>query len=170
MQTVSHRARGESDINQEITSDTNPYFVIHDSKGYEAGDTSIFDELVTFIDDRVKRIELSEKIHMVWICIATPCAGSRVLEYRTEHIIKLCVENELPFLVVFTKYDELVAECFLELADSDSGSCETPEDEDEIKRMAAENAIKERHNFALNSFRSFLTFAMNTSRLIMRRL
>ncbi|KAH8822456.1 hypothetical protein DL96DRAFT_351850 [Flagelloscypha sp. PMI_526] len=153
--SASHGKRGESDINAEITSNTNPYFVIHDSKGYEPADTTIYNELVAFINDRVTRTELSEKIHMVWMCIATPCAGARVLEYGTEQIIKLCVENNLPFLVVFTKYDELEGECFMAILDSESMPCENPEDEAEIERVAAKDAIKERKNLCADFVRRY---------------
>ncbi|KAH8822432.1 hypothetical protein DL96DRAFT_1684162 [Flagelloscypha sp. PMI_526] len=151
--TVSHRERGQSDINAEITSNINPNFVIHDSKGYEPADATIYNELVAFIHDRLTRTESSENIHMVWICIATPCAGSRVLEYGTEQILKLCAENDLPSLVVFTKYDELEGERFMALLDSMPS--ETPDNEVKIERAAAREALNERRKLCAEFVQRF---------------
>ncbi|KAH8813878.1 hypothetical protein DL96DRAFT_1625583 [Flagelloscypha sp. PMI_526] len=106
---VSHNTRGESDVNAEITSPSNQYFVCHDPRGYEPGDDSIYNELEAFILDRLRRKQLGERIHIIWLCLATPFAGGRLLdEVGNEKVIKLCQDHNLPFIVVFTKYDQLI--------------------------------------------------------------
>jgi len=52
---ISHHTVGECNINKELFSpDENKRFVLHDSKGFEPGDTDNFDTVMEFLNDRKK--------------------------------------------------------------------------------------------------------------------
>ncbi|KAJ7146983.1 hypothetical protein C8R44DRAFT_758548 [Mycena epipterygia] len=106
---VSDFKPGDANIDQEITSETNPLFVLHDSKGFEPTDLSTFNVVREFLlkksDDG---LELKDRLHAVWLCIQTPIAGARVVETVDEAFLKLAQEHRIPVVVVFTQYDLLV--------------------------------------------------------------
>ncbi|KAF7344043.1 hypothetical protein MVEN_01693800 [Mycena venus] len=106
---VSDFEPGDANIHQEITSETNPLFVLHDSKGFEPTDLSTFNVVRDFLlkksDDD---LELKERLHAVWLCIRTPIAGARVVETADEAFLKLAHERKIPVVIVFTQYDLLV--------------------------------------------------------------
>ncbi|KDQ53281.1 hypothetical protein JAAARDRAFT_197451 [Jaapia argillacea MUCL 33604] len=106
--SVQHYAAGEASIDEEITSPQNPRFVLHDSQGYQPGDVKNFETLKRFVAERKKMPDKKDRIHAIWLCIATPFAGSRVLETGDEKIFDLDL-GKVPVVVVFTKYDVLVA-------------------------------------------------------------
>ncbi|KAK7464206.1 hypothetical protein VKT23_006372 [Stygiomarasmius scandens] len=115
---ASHDRVGISNIEDEIISEENDRFVIHDSQGYEPGDPTKFQQLQDFIEKRSGAVKLADKIHVIWLCIATPYAGGRVLETGTEQLLK-SVPKDIAMVVVFTKYDELVDSEMMEIEDND---------------------------------------------------
>lgn len=102
-----HRA-GRATIEREITSPYNDHFVVHDSEGYEPGDAGKFEIVRNFIAERCSRQNFAERIHAVWLCITTPFASSRIFEIGDEEICKL-KRLGVPVIIVFTKYDLMVA-------------------------------------------------------------
>ena len=58
---------GGADIEQEHTSAENQFFVLHDSKGFESGDTETFDSMRRFIEQRRdEKLPLKDRLHAVW--------------------------------------------------------------------------------------------------------
>ena len=58
---------GEADIENEFTSTENQFFVLHDSKGFEAGDTENFEVVSKFVRQRRnKSLPLKDRLHAVW--------------------------------------------------------------------------------------------------------
>jgi hypothetical protein len=58
---------GEADIERELTSAENQFFVLHDSKGFEPGNTKTFDIVRDFIvKRRDKDLPLKDRLHAVW--------------------------------------------------------------------------------------------------------
>ncbi|KAG2126495.1 hypothetical protein BD769DRAFT_1575674 [Suillus cothurnatus] len=54
--------------------------------------------------------DLKDQLHAVWLCFEIPRAGGRLLETGAEHFLALKRSGKLgniPFVVVFTKYDKL---------------------------------------------------------------
>ena len=45
---------------------SNPGFVFHDSRGFEAGDTGEFDLVQEFIEERSKARNVNERLHVIW--------------------------------------------------------------------------------------------------------
>jgi hypothetical protein len=64
---VSGQQVGEANLNDEFTSPENEFFVLHDSKGFEPGDTKTFDTVRGFIEERSdESVWLDERLHAVW--------------------------------------------------------------------------------------------------------
>lgn len=104
---VSEYTPGEAEIDKEIFSESNDSLVLHDSRGYGSGETENFRKLTEFIGRRTGNDNVGDRLHAIWLCIATPFAGGRVLEAGDEEIFRL-VHGKVPIIVVFTRYDYLV--------------------------------------------------------------
>ncbi|KAI6146373.1 hypothetical protein BKA82DRAFT_4159773 [Pisolithus tinctorius] len=104
---------GEADIEQEFTSPENDRLILHDSKGFEAGDAGNYETVKSFIVKRKKEPKIKDQLHAVWLCfqIPIPTFGERLLEDAAEEFLKIRKEvlGNTPTIVVFTKYDRLVS-------------------------------------------------------------
>ena len=58
--------RGEHDIENEMVFKSNPGFVFHDSRGFEAGGSSEFQTVKKFIANRAEQKILSDRLHAIW--------------------------------------------------------------------------------------------------------
>ncbi|KDR71761.1 hypothetical protein GALMADRAFT_159184 [Galerina marginata CBS 339.88] len=103
---VSHRTPGEHDIDQPLTFPENDRIVIHDSRGFEAGEATNLQKVFDFIERRSKMPALSDRLHAIWVCAEIPFAGARAFERGVERILKEC-QGTVPIIVVFTKIDIL---------------------------------------------------------------
>jgi hypothetical protein len=63
---LTYSQRGLHDIENEMVFRSNPGFVFHDSRGFEAGGDSEFDKVKAFIADRSKETDLKNRIHAIW--------------------------------------------------------------------------------------------------------
>ncbi|KZP27036.1 hypothetical protein FIBSPDRAFT_886923 [Athelia psychrophila] len=122
--TISHDLHGVCDINTPIISPDNPRFVLHDSQGFEPGETGNLNTVKDFILSRGDGVDLKDRVHAVWLCAEVPFAGGRVFEI-------------VPIVVVFTKFDYLVTQKMQEMM----------ENEDEME-MFAELEDEEMEAFA----------------------
>ncbi|KAJ7848461.1 hypothetical protein B0H14DRAFT_2445933 [Mycena olivaceomarginata] len=124
MKSVAHGERGNCNINDEIISAENSRFVLHDSMGFEPGQTKNFDDAKNFLEKRgLKDVALKDRVHVIWcvasmltfhqeiehnrLCIQAPHAGGRVFEKGDEALLKLASGMKVPVVVVFTQCDEL---------------------------------------------------------------
>ncbi|KAG1792038.1 uncharacterized protein HD556DRAFT_1444824 [Suillus plorans] len=107
---ISEHKRGEADIEREFIAEENERFVLHDSQGFEAGDSMIFKTAKDFIDRRRKEPKLQDKIHAVWLCLSIPHADGRLLESGVEEFLNLRKEilGDILLIAVFTKHDIFV--------------------------------------------------------------
>ncbi|KAG1731733.1 hypothetical protein EDD22DRAFT_927929 [Suillus occidentalis] len=121
---VSEHRRGKADIDREFIAPENQRFVLHDSQGFEAGDSDCFMTAKDFIDRRRKMPNLRDKIHAVWLCLSIPHADGRLLESGVEEFLKLRKEilGDIPIIAVFTKHDVFVDK--LELDAMESNECD----------------------------------------------
>ncbi|KAJ7446956.1 hypothetical protein FB451DRAFT_1148128 [Mycena latifolia] len=107
--SVSHQVRGECDINEEITSMQNPLFVVHDSMGFEPGQSKNFEAATRFLESRSGYgVALKDRVHVIWLCIQVPYAGGRVFEKGDEAFLELASSTKVPVVVVFTQFDKLI--------------------------------------------------------------
>ncbi|KAI5984632.1 hypothetical protein EDD15DRAFT_2533113 [Pisolithus albus] len=103
---------GKADIEKELIPQQNDRFVLHESKGFEVVDGVDRNGVKLFIEDRKKREHVKDKLHAVWLCfqIPIPGHGDRLLGDGAETFLKedTSVLQDIPTIVVFTKYDRLL--------------------------------------------------------------
>ncbi|KAF7333948.1 G domain-containing protein [Mycena sanguinolenta] len=75
--------------------------------GFEPGNTNEFETAKEFFKSRGKKVPLKDRVHVIWLCIQVPHAGSRVFETGDEEFLKLAATTQVPVVVVFTKFDVL---------------------------------------------------------------
>jgi hypothetical protein len=67
MQTVSSdRKRGLHDIRQELVHENRRDLIIHDSRGFEAGDESQIHEVEKFVREKSSRTRIEDRLHVIW--------------------------------------------------------------------------------------------------------
>ena len=62
--TISQR--GLHDIRNELVFQSNPGFIFHDSRGFEAGAIAELQSVKEFIAQRSKGTELGSQLHIIW--------------------------------------------------------------------------------------------------------
>ncbi|KAF8799179.1 hypothetical protein BYT27DRAFT_7264201 [Phlegmacium glaucopus] len=62
--------RGEHDIKNQMISGSNPGFIFHDSRGFEAGGADELKMVQQFIKECSKAKKLKEQLHAIW-CVST---------------------------------------------------------------------------------------------------
>ncbi|KAF7335084.1 G domain-containing protein [Mycena venus] len=130
--SISHGKRGECKINDEIISDENSCFVLHDSMGFEPGDTVNLELALKFLKDRTKKSTLlMDRLHVIWLCIQIPTAGGRVFETGDEEFIKAASASAVPVIIVFTQFDKLCGSILRRLPpkDRNNATCEEQAEE-----------------------------------------
>ncbi|KAJ7059137.1 hypothetical protein C8F01DRAFT_274120 [Mycena amicta] len=161
--SVSHHQAGECDINEEIKSPQNDRFVLHDSKGFEPGDTNNLNTAKSFIESRSgPKVPLNERVHAVWyvqcvvvvehfhhrrLCVQTPFAGGRIFETGDESFLELATSRKIPVVVVFTQYDRLVSK------EEENPDLDNISDDDEVARAAARRAEERFENECVGAVR-----------------
>ncbi|KAG1721990.1 uncharacterized protein EDB91DRAFT_1256276 [Suillus paluster] len=116
---VSGHSRGVADINREFVAPQNGRFVLHDSEGFEAGDSASFAAAKEFIDCRRKMPALKDKIHAVWLCLSIPHADGRLFENGVKEFLesRKAILGNIPIIIVFTKHDIFLDTLELEAMD-----------------------------------------------------
>ncbi|KAG2037941.1 hypothetical protein BDR03DRAFT_354923 [Suillus americanus] len=111
---MASRERGVHDIENEMVSRSNPGFVFHDSRGFEAGGQPEFDKVKAFIAGRSKEKRLKNRIHVIWYCIPMDEDGRSFTEAEVKFFSQ-CDTGSIPVIVLFTKFDALYDDEFAEL-------------------------------------------------------
>ncbi|KZP27032.1 hypothetical protein FIBSPDRAFT_854364 [Athelia psychrophila] len=125
--TVYHDLQGVCDINTPIISPDDPRFVLHDSQGFEPGETGNLKTVRDFILSRGDGVDVKDRVHAVWLCAEIPFAGGRVFETGDEEFLKLGLK--VPIIVVFTKFDYLITKNMQDMV-------ENPANDNEKKKFA----------------------------------
>jgi hypothetical protein len=58
-------------IEIELVFRSNPGFIFHDSRGFEAGDTAELNTVKKFIEAKSKEKKLSSQLHVIWYAISS---------------------------------------------------------------------------------------------------
>ncbi|EDR00539.1 uncharacterized protein LACBIDRAFT_313263 [Laccaria bicolor S238N-H82] len=107
LSTISPSAqRGEHDIENEMVFKSNPGFVFHDSRGFEAGGSSEFQTVKQFIANRAEQKLLSDRLHAIWYCIPTNDATRPITRAELD-FFEECGTGNVPVIVLFTKTDSM---------------------------------------------------------------
>ncbi|KAG2059307.1 hypothetical protein BDR06DRAFT_967855 [Suillus hirtellus] len=108
-------ALGVHDIENEMVFQSNPGFVFHDSRGFEAGGQSEFEKVKAFIRSRSnERLSLGDRIHVIWYCIPMD-EDSRSFTEAEVKFFTQCDTGNIAVIVLFTKFDALYDDEFAEL-------------------------------------------------------
>ncbi|KAH0069300.1 hypothetical protein KCU66_g22987, partial [Aureobasidium melanogenum] len=163
MTIESHMRQGDHNINEAFESEHHPGIIIHDSRGFQAGDTR---ELAQFRDFIKKRSVISnpkESLHAIWMCIQTDT--DRVVQTSEVEIFSILAQYapHIPVIVVGTKKDnflnqqESVARRDLkesgvsDWADLDIQSRERAEQDLQARRQKLKDELGEISNLNLDS-------------------
>ncbi|KAG6905801.1 hypothetical protein DXG01_000668 [Tephrocybe rancida] len=98
-------SRGLHDINNEMIFKSNPRFIFHDSRGFEAGNTAELSYVKNFIVQRAKKRRLRDRVHAIWYCI--PLNDNRPVTKAEVDFFSECGTGHVPVIVLFTKLDAL---------------------------------------------------------------
>ncbi|KIJ58646.1 hypothetical protein HYDPIDRAFT_141417 [Hydnomerulius pinastri MD-312] len=107
--------RGLHDIENEMIFKSNPGFVFHDSRGFEAGGTDELNKVKTFIAARANEKSLPDRLHAIWYCI--PMDDHHRAFTAAEIGFFTCGTGSVPVIVLFTKMDALCTEAFQKLTE-----------------------------------------------------
>ncbi|KDQ09946.1 hypothetical protein BOTBODRAFT_178675 [Botryobasidium botryosum FD-172 SS1] len=102
--------RGEHNIETQLVFPSNPGFIFHDSRGFEAGSDEELKSVTEFIRSKGNSRELSKQLHVIWYCIPTD-NEARLLSRPEQELLRECSAGP----VIFTKFDSLEARVFHEL-------------------------------------------------------
>lgn len=58
--------RGIHDIENEMVFRSNPGFIFHDSRGFEAGGVDELQKVKIFVCERAKEKDLRNQVHVIW--------------------------------------------------------------------------------------------------------
>ncbi|ESK85293.1 kinase-likeprotein [Moniliophthora roreri MCA 2997] len=128
-------------IGWEITYLSNPGFVFHNSRGVETGSRNGIEKLRDFIERRLRRVPLNEKLHVIWYCL--PTDTDRPL-YREEMAFFQQDTGDVPVIAVFTKFEARVTKAFSQLRDNGMSVREARRHAPEKARQDFEELFSER--------------------------
>ncbi|KAF8184108.1 hypothetical protein K438DRAFT_1766553 [Mycena galopus ATCC 62051] len=107
IQTISAESRGVCKIDDELISEQNRLFVLHDSMGFEPGQEENLAEAKQFLERRSDlRVPIHDRVHAIWLCVQTPHA--------------------VPLIVVFTQFDKLFNKYLLAPNTAPNGNLSDP--------------------------------------------
>ncbi|KAG2137872.1 GTP-binding protein [Suillus bovinus] len=106
--------RGLHDIKNEMVFPSNPGFVFHDSRGFEAGGEKEFEQVKAFIKDRSKETKISKQLHTIWYCIPMDEAHRSFTKAEIKFFSE-CDTGNIPVIVLFTKFDALYDTAYAQL-------------------------------------------------------
>jgi hypothetical protein len=105
--------RGIHDIENEMVFKSNPGFVFHDSRGFEAGGDYELRVVKDFVARRAREKKLSDQLHAIWYCI--PVDNPRPVTAAENSFFSECGTGKVPVVAVFTKMDALDSKAWNEL-------------------------------------------------------
>ncbi|KAG8749005.1 hypothetical protein FRC14_001770 [Serendipita sp. 396] len=106
-------SRGLHNIEKELVFKSNPGFIFHDSRGFEAGGIEELNKVKEFIESRSKETKLARKLHAIWYCI--PVDDSRPFTTAENWFFSECGTADVPVIAIFTKFDALDTKAFTAL-------------------------------------------------------
>ncbi|KAF8132783.1 hypothetical protein EV363DRAFT_1583172 [Boletus edulis] len=117
-QVEGSMGRGIHDIENELIFRSNDKFIFHDSQGFEAGRKDEFVRMKKFIADRANTTQLKKRLHAIWYCIPMDKID-RAIQRSEEMFFEECDPNNVPVVVLFTKFDALRVKAMVKLAPAD---------------------------------------------------
>ena len=127
--------RGTHDINQGFESDQYPGVIIHDSEGFESGDSHRVQSFEEFLKKRSSTSAKSQQLHAVWIC--NEMDTSRPIETSMELVLEAIVKHapDLPVFLIGTKKDKFLR-TGTDLSREEMRQLEAGQASDEVKEIS----------------------------------
>ncbi|KIN99266.1 hypothetical protein M404DRAFT_820678 [Pisolithus tinctorius Marx 270] len=133
--------RGYHNIEDELVFKSNPHFVFHDSRGFEAGSEAQFNTMKKFVTDHAKATKLERRIHAIWYCIPLN-ESHRMVTAAEKKFFNECDSGHVPVIVLLTKADALELDAIDELMErgfsEDEVMKEVPEVEEQLQKDCLE--------------------------------
>ncbi|RYC65740.1 hypothetical protein CHU98_g413 [Xylaria longipes] len=106
---TSDRERGIHNVEEEITWKNRPDLIIHDSRGFEAGEVAEFDVVENFLKKKSKETELAQRLHVIWFCVEA--SSTRMKQASTEKLFQAISQyaDDIPVVVIATKKDNYLS-------------------------------------------------------------
>ncbi|KAI0862785.1 hypothetical protein F4860DRAFT_522773 [Xylaria cubensis] len=106
---TSDRERGIHNVEEEITWKDRPDLIIHDSRGFEAGEVAEFDVVENFLKKKSNETELAQRLHVIWFCIEA--SSTRMKQASTEKLFQAISKyaEDIPVVVIATKKDNFLS-------------------------------------------------------------
>ncbi|KAL4074914.1 hypothetical protein V8B97DRAFT_2022521 [Scleroderma yunnanense] len=104
--TQGEKVRGYHNIEDELIFRSNPGFIFHDSRGFEAGSENELNLMKNFVAERATTMKLEKRIHAIWFCIPATDYERPILAAE-EKFFNQCNTENVPVVVVLTKADAL---------------------------------------------------------------
>ncbi|KAG8824695.1 hypothetical protein FRC19_001275 [Serendipita sp. 401] len=139
-------SRGLHNIEDEMVFKSNPGFIFHDSRGFEAGGIEELNKVKSFIERRSKKTWLPNKLHAIWYCI--PVDDSRPFTTAENWFFSECGTGEVPVIVILTKFDALDTKAFITLRKEGKSRIEARE----LASQRAVSSFEEVHLETLAAF------------------
>ncbi|KAI8270678.1 hypothetical protein K4K58_008506 [Colletotrichum sp. SAR11_239] len=98
--------RGEHDIEEAFESDLHPGIIIHDSEGFQAGNSKEVSAFKKFLKARSGSPDIRQNLHAIWLCIDTDTDRpvQSALANVLQEVIEICPLT--PVVIVGTKKDK----------------------------------------------------------------
>ncbi|KDQ16357.1 hypothetical protein BOTBODRAFT_31044 [Botryobasidium botryosum FD-172 SS1] len=106
--------RGIHNIEYELRFRSNPGFVFHDSRGFEAGATEELEKAREFIKNRAAERSVDKQLHAIWFCLPMD-QDARMLTAAELDFFQRCDTGKVPVIAIFTKFDSLDGKAYQEL-------------------------------------------------------
>ncbi|KAK7436389.1 hypothetical protein Landi51_12566 [Colletotrichum acutatum] len=100
--------KGRHNIEEGFESDQHPGIIIHDSEGFQAGDTREISAFKKFLKTRADKADVSQKLHAIWLCIDTD--SDRPVQTALVNVLKQVTKYmpATPIIVVGTRKDRFL--------------------------------------------------------------
>ncbi|KAH9035533.1 hypothetical protein EDB85DRAFT_867852 [Lactarius pseudohatsudake] len=95
--------RGEHTIDDELVFSNHRGYIFHDSRGIESGSTEELGILQNFVRRKCQEARLRDRLHAIWYCV--PMDNQRP-QLDLKNFNGICPDENVPVIVVFTKYDQ----------------------------------------------------------------
>lgn len=137
----NHNQHGKHDIDQPFETDKHPGLILHDSEGFQAGDTKEVVAFEKFLKKRLMAPDVEDQLHAIWICVES--YTERPIHTAEEKILSYIEDlaPDMPVIIVGTKTDKFLK--FENIADDPKTQQDTLTAQIESFRRIYEEKVKE---------------------------
>ncbi|KAG6362349.1 hypothetical protein INS49_010579 [Diaporthe citri] len=127
-------------LNRPFETDKHPGLILHDSEGFQAGDTKEVVAFEKFLKKRLMAPDVEDQLHAIWICVES--YTERPIHTAEETILSYIEDlaPDMPVIIVGTKTDKFLK--FENIADDPKTQQDTLNNQVEAFRRLYEQKVK----------------------------